>query len=274
VSLMRTPPNGELVVARSQEFFFCVKGSAMKGIVKTYLPEKKYGFIKGDDGKDYFFHANEFKVKGDACKVCEEAVVDFDQQATPKGYRARGCKLVSPSDVFTYVTPDEFIASKSSGVRGWEIMEHSDWIVHGSSSNSPEAAKRGLIYSAEQIGANGLIDVEYYKTTGSEPGTGKGTYYFTIHNFRGRPVMLAKPNSQGNHVADELIGVNQSAEVLKQQLVKKTEVSETKKYLVWAAVMISSLVALSETPFFIIGFVILGVIFGRSTDYDSWLEKA
>ena len=28
----------------------------MKGTITTYLPEKLYGFIKGDDGKDYFFH--------------------------------------------------------------------------------------------------------------------------------------------------------------------------------------------------------------------------
>ena len=28
----------------------------MKGTISTYLPEKQYGFIKGEDGKDYFFH--------------------------------------------------------------------------------------------------------------------------------------------------------------------------------------------------------------------------
>ena len=28
------------------------------GKVKFYTKEKKYGFITGDDGKDYFFHAS------------------------------------------------------------------------------------------------------------------------------------------------------------------------------------------------------------------------
>ena len=28
------------------------------GKVKFYNKEKKYGFITGDDGKDYFFHAS------------------------------------------------------------------------------------------------------------------------------------------------------------------------------------------------------------------------
>ena len=27
----------------------------MQGEIKTYLPDKHYGFIKGDDSKDYFF---------------------------------------------------------------------------------------------------------------------------------------------------------------------------------------------------------------------------
>jgi cold shock CspA family protein len=43
----------------------------MKGTIKTYLPEKQYGFIKGDDGKDYFFHESEFRVKSNIGKLCE-----------------------------------------------------------------------------------------------------------------------------------------------------------------------------------------------------------
>lgn len=246
----------------------------MKGTVKTYLPEKRYGFIKGDDGKDYFFHQDEFRNKEHIPNICEEAIVDFDQQATPKGYKARNCTLVDPSEVFTYVIPDEFMTSKSSDVRGWEVMERSDWVVHGSSRHSPEQAKKDLVDSAEQIGANGIVDVEYYKTTGSESGTGSGTHHFTIHNFRGRAVMLGKRNSRGKYQADDLKGVNERAEVLKAQLVKKTEASELKQYAVWFAVMVASWFAWGEVPFLIIGFVILGLIFGHSANYDAWLEKA
>ncbi len=75
----------------------------MKGIIKTYLSEKKYGFIKGDDGKDYFFHVNEFRDKQHISNICEEAFVTFDQQATPKGYKAKNCSLINTADVATYV---------------------------------------------------------------------------------------------------------------------------------------------------------------------------
>ena len=51
------------------------------GKVKFYNKEKKYGFISGDNGKDYFFHAsgisNELYVK-DGDKV-EFKVVEGDR---------------------------------------------------------------------------------------------------------------------------------------------------------------------------------------------------
>ncbi|MEJ2612914.1 MAG: cold shock domain-containing protein [Candidatus Thiodiazotropha sp.] len=151
----------------------------MKGTIKTYLPEKNYGFIKGDDGKAYFFHESEFRDKSHLSKLCEEAFVNFDQQATPKGYKAKNCSLINPSEVLTYITPDEFIAAKSSSVRGWDVIEYGNWIVHGSSSDSPDTAKRDVINRATSIGANALIKLEYYKTTGS-----RGNYKYSIHNFR------------------------------------------------------------------------------------------
>lgn len=246
----------------------------MKGTIKTYLPEKKYGFIRGDDGKDYFFNESEFRDKSHIGKLCEEAFVNFDQQATPKGYKAKNCSLINPSEVLTFVTPDEFIASRSNGVRGWDVIEHGNWVVHGTSRDSPDSAKRDVIDSATRIGANALINLEYYKTTGSEAGTGRGTHYYTVHNFRGRAVTLAKRNSKGNYRADELSGLNQRAEALKKTLVGQTKASKRKRNIVWLVIVLLSLFALGTEPSFIIVLIILGFIFGRSTDYDYWLERA
>lgn len=245
----------------------------MKGTIKTYLPEKKYGFIKGDDGKDYFFHENEFRDKSHIDKLCEEALVNFDQQATPKGYKAKSCSLINSSDVLAFVTPNEFIASRSNGVRGWDVMEYGNWIVHGSSRDSLDSAKRDVIDSAIHIGANALINLEYYKTTGSEAGTGRGTHHYTIHNFRGRAVTIAKKNLKGNYRADELFGLNQRAEALKKKLVEQTTASKRNRNIVWLVIAVLSFFALGTEPSFIIGLLTVGFIFGRSTDYDYWLER-
>ena len=55
-----------------------------KGKVKFYNRDKKYGFITGDDGKDYFFHVS--GVSGEA-ELNDEDAVEFkvaDGERGPK----------------------------------------------------------------------------------------------------------------------------------------------------------------------------------------------
>lgn len=246
----------------------------MKGTIRTYLPEKQYGFIKGDDGKDYFFHESEFQDKSHIGNLCEEAFVCFEQKATPKGYKAKNCALINPSEVHAFAVPDEFITSRSDSVKGWDVIEHGRWIVHGTSRDSPDAARRDVVDNAKRIGANALISLEYYKTTGSEAGTGRGTHHYTIHNFRGRAVTLGKRNSKGGYSKDDLLGLNERAGYLKGTLTAQTDASKRKRNIVWMAILIFSLFALGTAPVLIIVLLIVGFIFGRSTNYDWWLESA
>jgi len=244
----------------------------LKGIVKTFLPEKGYGFIEGEDGKDYFFHIKSFRNKQESHLVSEESFIEFEQTATPKGYQAKSCSLLDSSKVLRYVTPEEFITSKSSSVRGWEIMEPGHWIVHGTSRNSPDAARKEVIDNACELGANAITELEYYKKTGSEAGTGRGTHFYTIHNFRAVPVTLAKKNANGKYKESELIGQNERARKLKALLRKKTIDSRKKAFVVWALIFILSLFFLLVAPVLIIPLLILGYFFGRSMNYDEWLE--
>ena len=71
----------------------------MNGAIKSFVPEKKFGFINGDDGKDYFFHINEFKNSAHHKMIADGAVVEFEPSATPKGYRAVNCKLPEQTDL-------------------------------------------------------------------------------------------------------------------------------------------------------------------------------
>lgn len=193
----------------------------MQGVVKTFLLEKKYGFIKGDDGKDYFFHAGAFKDKQQVEKICEEVRVNFEQAATAKGYQAKQCSLVNAEDVKTFIVPEKFIVSKSDNIKGWETIEDGEWIVHGCSRYSPDAARKEMISRAEPLGANALVSVEYYKETGAEAGTSlHGVHKFTIHCFRGRVVVVAKSNALGHQKRSDLLGVNNRARAVKESFGK------------------------------------------------------
>ena len=59
----------------------------MKGIVKTLNSEKGFGFIKGEDGKEYFFHRSSLKnAPFDVLKKGQS--VEFEDTENTKGPRA------------------------------------------------------------------------------------------------------------------------------------------------------------------------------------------
>lgn len=62
-------------------------GERIKGKVKWFNNQKGYGFISGDDGKEYFTHYS--KIIGDGYKqLMEKQEVSFDPMETPKGLTA------------------------------------------------------------------------------------------------------------------------------------------------------------------------------------------
>ena len=59
----------------------------MKGTVKWFNNTKGYGFITGEDGKDYFAHYT--KIVGEGFKTIEQGqVVSYDVDDGPKGLNA------------------------------------------------------------------------------------------------------------------------------------------------------------------------------------------
>jgi len=59
----------------------------MKGKVKWYNRMKEFGFITGEDGKDYFVHSSE--ISG---TIDEGDDVEFEPATTDKGLQAKKVK--------------------------------------------------------------------------------------------------------------------------------------------------------------------------------------
>jgi len=57
----------------------------MTGRVKWFSRERNFGFLIGEDKKDYFFHGSE--VQGDG-KIFEQDEVEFIAEETKKGLSA------------------------------------------------------------------------------------------------------------------------------------------------------------------------------------------
>ena len=66
----------------------------MKGTVKMFNAEKGFGFIHGEDGKDYFFHYSAILM--DNYKTAEKGEnVEFEVQESDRGPRATNVKKVA-----------------------------------------------------------------------------------------------------------------------------------------------------------------------------------
>lgn len=256
----------------------------MNGYIKSFVETKSYGFIRGNDGKDYFFHLNNVK-KNSTNDVSDGKMVFFEPKATKKGYAAENIEIQSNNiqDTYKYEKPNEVYISKDSNIKGWEILESCNYILIGTSKDSPDSARRDIIESAETIGANGLVNFEYFKTTGSKPGTGSGTYYFTIHNFRAKPVVIAKKSKNGNLPAKKVkTNLALNAFSYYEEAKRKTKNSTWKMIIIWS-IIISLIYLLNKYDYFKdmginefylgIGAIIVGFIFGRRIDYSYWIKK-
>jgi len=243
----------------------------LKGKVKGFLPEKGYGFIKGDDRKDYFFHRNDLQNPNDERQIYDEVFVSFTQAVTPKGYKAKQVELINADAVDIYIYPDKFLYFKTSTVRGWEIVEASSLRVIGTSRQSPQAAREITLKRARNLGASGMIQLEYIKTRGSEPGTGRGIYYFTIHNYVGRPMTLAKKNASSSLPRSHFLGLDTKVRGEKtklQAMIEESKAQAKKKWLNLAPVALIG--GLIISPLFFV-LILAGRFFIHSEEYDYWL---
>ena len=63
----------------------------MTGKVKMFNKEKGYGFIHGEDNKDYFFHYSALIMEGFKI-IAEGTNVTFEVESSEKGPRAASVK--------------------------------------------------------------------------------------------------------------------------------------------------------------------------------------
>lgn len=64
----------------------------MKGTIKNYNDEKNFGFIRGEDGKEYFFHSSAV-VNGAGAELSRGREVTFQPSEGAKGPRAEEVEL-------------------------------------------------------------------------------------------------------------------------------------------------------------------------------------
>lgn len=152
--------------------------SLISGVVRSFMPEKGFGFIQGDDGRSYFVHSK--SVEGG--ELFDGQSVVFEGQPGPKGYRALRVKpgeCPQPSGL-AYESPNRFIWTRDSTARGFEIIFN---LGSGyAESNSPNEARSLLEKASAARGGNAVLNVQLMKYSRSD---GCSNYRYTVHRFTG-----------------------------------------------------------------------------------------
>ncbi|WP_425263363.1 cold-shock protein [Vibrio owensii] len=198
----------------------------MKGTIKNYLHSKQYGFIKGEDGNDYFFHSSSFKNKQD---IQAGALVEFKEKLAPKGFKASACELLPVESIDSFEVPDKMIVLHDVEPSPWEIIEASSKEIHVIGRGDPQIQRDLLFARAKELGANALVNYRRFATTGSESGKGNGTHHFTLHNFKATPVTVGRRTVIAGAPKESLKGLDVRVQAKAQELKEMHDEYESKK---------------------------------------------
>ena len=158
----------------------------MEGQVRSFVAEKGFGFIDGADRQPYFFHASKLPRGIDSSTVREGMLVSFDPTPGRKGLEAHAIKVEAVHGI-ELIEPSEFVISKGSTPSRGRVFYALDCVLASQQARSPDEARRDVIYKAQQLGANALLNFHHDTGTGSA-----GNYCYTTHRFMGIPAIVAE----------------------------------------------------------------------------------
>jgi len=147
----------------------------VKGKIVSYVQNKKFGFVRGDDGESYFLHFSSLVDKGDETKLIKGAVIEFDPTPSPKGLAAKKARVLG-----TYFKNQlvSFFTSKHNQPKHGKVELSNSLSTRF--FKDPNEGREHIIQLAKAAGYNAILNFGFEKNTFS-----KGNYKYTVHAFKG-----------------------------------------------------------------------------------------
>jgi len=67
--------------------------NTIKGKIKFFNEQKGFGFIVGEDEREYFVHVSKISEEVDTSELLENTEVEFIESESDRGYQANDIKL-------------------------------------------------------------------------------------------------------------------------------------------------------------------------------------
>lgn len=213
----------------------------MNGVIAKYFEDKGYGFIRGEDGIDYFFHYTALKSTTDQIHLKPGCTLSFVPSRSERGPQGTEISIKTtlnkslPTERYSF-TNGEVWRTKKDSFAGYEILKRANYIIVGSTSSSgesPDDARNDMLAKAADIGANAIICEEYSRGTGRS-----GNYRYTTHHFSGRPVVIGKANHKGL-LKSEISLPDLDGRI--RELIENAQQKQIMKYVAFAFIFIAIL---------------------------------
>lgn len=196
----------------------------MKGKVTRYLKEKSFGFIKGEDGNDYFFHKNSFNPKLEDKDIFSGLPVSFEPNLNKKGFNAKDCKIIGDfkSNQEKYKFPSEVLHSKSDRVKGYQVLSMPDYEISVTRRNNDEAFNE-IKKLCQKLGGNAVLSLKHERETRSKPGKGNGTYYYNVNVLTAVPALVGRREQVGFDLGNKVESLESSCAKEVKKLAEETK---------------------------------------------------
>ena len=152
----------------------------MDGIVVSYLKNKKYGFVQGNDGESYFLHYSSLNNKSDEDLLIKNAKVSFEQKPTPKGLAAIKVEIYQS---LTAMKMLPFFMIHTSQPKSGVVVKTA--YTQTKYYKNPSEAKYQLKLLTGAVGGNAILDLQLDKKTFQD-----GNYKYTMHSYGGNIALV------------------------------------------------------------------------------------
>lgn len=154
----------------------------VRGMVVSYVPNKRYGFIAGDDGESYFLHESKLRNSSYKDMLIRGASVTFEPKPTKKGLSAVNVQVKPGFKAYELIP---FFITKSSKPREGIIARSASTQTHY--FKKPNDARQHLKDLTGAVGGNCILNLEHKTRTFS-----KGNYKYSMHSFSGTIALTYK----------------------------------------------------------------------------------
>lgn len=198
-----------------------MKNHKQIGIVKSYVTDKGYGFIRKEK-ESVFFHKNDLRgILPEDIHI--GTVLKFEEIPTAKGNKAVNIELADAEDLKFEIPADSFFFHTHNRIpESLVVLDKTDFRISFTIRDPSRKLQEFNRYLRYAEGANAVFDIEHSTATRSEMSNSGniGAHKYTVHTFSGRIGRIGKVSSNGTPLS-ELPDINNNLYISYAQELKK-----------------------------------------------------